>query len=54
MYNVEEMHDLLLELGVNAEVIDVVTSINGYNTTSMEDILFSKFGYRSFEQLFEE
>lgn len=54
MYNVEQMHDLLLEMGVNAEVIDVVTSINGYNTKSMEDILYSKFGYRSFDHLFED
>lgn len=54
MHNVEQMHGLLLEMGVNEEVIDVVTSINGYNKTSMEDILFSKFGCRSFEQLFEE
>lgn len=49
--SVEEMWDMLLELGVDEEVLQVVTAINGYNENSMEDILYVKFGYHSFDQL---
>lgn len=49
--SVEEMWNTLLEMGVNEEVLSVVTAINGYNEESMEDILYVKFGYRSFDQL---
>ena len=45
-----EMYDALIEMGVNAETIDVVTAINGWNQQAMEDILYAKFGYRTFEQ----
>lgn len=49
--SVEEMWDTLLEMGVGEEVLCIVTAINGYNEESMEDILYAKFGYRSFDQL---
>lgn len=49
--SIEEMWDMLLELGVEEEVLRVVTAINGYNEESMEDILYVKFGYHSFDQL---
>ena len=49
--SIEEMWDMLLELGVEKEVLQVVTAINGYNEESMEDILYVKFGYHSFDQL---
>lgn len=49
--SIEEMWDMLLELGVEEEVLQVVTAINGYNEESMEDILYVKFGYHSFDQL---
>lgn len=51
--SIEEMWDMLLELGVEEETLQVVTSINGYNEESMEDILYVKFGYHSFDQLGE-
>lgn len=51
--SIEEMWDMLLELGVEEEVLQVVTAINGYNEESMEDILYVKFGYHSFDQLGE-
>lgn len=51
--SIEEMWDILLELGVEEETLQVVTSINGYNEKSMEDILYVKFGYHSFDQLGE-
>ena len=46
--------DILLELGVSEATLRTVTNINGYNLTSLEDILYSDFGYRSFDQLEEE
>ena len=49
--SIEEMWDKLLEMGVQEETLQVVTSINGYDEESMEDILYVKFGYRSFDQL---
>lgn len=51
--SIEEMWDMLLELGVEEEVLQIVTAINGYNEESMEDILYVKFGYHSFDQLGE-
>lgn len=46
--------DKLLELGVSEATLRTVTNINGYNLTSLEDILYSDFGYRSFEQMGDE
>lgn len=34
--------------------IDLVTDINGYNEETMEDILYVRTGYRTFEQFLEE
>ena len=52
--DVEQMWDRLIEMGVDEDVLKVVTSINGYNETSLNDILYAKFGYRDFEQMDEE
>ncbi len=51
--SVEEMWDYLLRLGTSEETLQTVTAINGYNTESMEDILYAQYGYRSFDQLEE-
>ena len=48
---VEEMWDMLIDMGVSEETLQIVTAINGYNQQTMEDILYAKFGYRSFDQL---
>lgn len=48
------MWDILRDLGICEETLRVVTNINGYSEEIMEEILFSEFGYRSFEQLEEE
>lgn len=47
----EEMWDILVDMGVSEETLQIVTDINGYNQQTMEDILYAKFGYRSFDQL---
>lgn len=48
---VAEMWNKLLEMGVQEETLQVVTDINGYSEETMEDILYVKFGYHSFDQL---
>jgi hypothetical protein len=51
---INEMWDALLNMGVCEQTLQVVTSINGYNEESMQDILYAVTGYRSFDQLEEE
>jgi hypothetical protein len=47
----DEMYDYLTdECGVSTETLSVVTSINGYNRETMEDILYVVTGSRTFEQ----
>lgn len=41
--------DYLLECGVSEETLQVVTCINGYTLETLEDVLYAKFGYRSFD-----
>ncbi len=50
----EEMWDELMELGVSEQALQIVTSINGYNTEALEDVLYAHTGYRSFDQLDDE
>ena len=52
MNNTDQIHETLLELGIaTEEEISLVTSINGTNEESYNDILFSRTGYRSIEQM---
>lgn len=51
---INEMWDTLINLGVCEQTLQVVTSINGYNEGSMQDILYAVTGLRSFDQLEEE
>lgn len=51
----DEMYDYLVGVvGVSEETIQIVTSINGYSTETMEDILYAVTGYRDFDQYMEE
>lgn len=55
MLGASEMWSILEdEIGVSRETLDVVTSINGYNEDTMNDILYAVTGYRNFEQAQEE
>jgi hypothetical protein len=49
----DEMWDELMELGVSEQTLQIVTNINGYNTQTLEDVLYAHTGYRSFDQLDE-
>ena len=46
--------DYLIEYGyATEETLRVVTSINGYNEDSLNDVLYVVTGYRSVEQITE-
>jgi len=49
----DDMWDMLENLGVSHQTLDIVTDINGYTEQTLEDILYAHTGYRSFEQLEE-
>lgn len=51
---IEKYWDTLIEMGVSEETLQIITSINGYNIRTMEDVLYAKFGYNSFEQIERE
>lgn len=43
--------DALLAMGVSEQTLQIVTSINGYTLSTMEDILYAHTGYRNFDQV---
>lgn len=46
-----EYYDYLVNYEIaTGDEIDLVTSINGYNEKSLDDILFVRTGYRDLEQ----
>lgn len=49
-----EKYDKLIEMGVSEETLDIITSINGWNNETFDNVLYAKFGYTTFEQLEEE
>ena len=44
---------LINNIGVNEEVINCITSINGYNEDTLDSILYCYTGYRDLEQYLE-
>lgn len=55
MSKLEDIWSYLEDNGiVSLETLQVVTSINGYNEETLNDILYTTTGYRSLEQLEEE
>ena len=44
---------LINNLGVNEEVINCITSINGYNENTLDSILYYYTGYRDIKQYTE-
>lgn len=52
--NLEQYYNYLLENEiVGEETLNVVTSINGYNEKTLDDVLYVKSGYRDIEQYLE-
>ena len=49
-----ETWDYIVESGIaSEETLRVVTSINGYNEETLNDIIYATTGYRDIEQLQE-
>lgn len=47
----EDAVDLLIDMAVVTEKeLNLVMEINGYNKESLNDILYARTGYRTFEQ----
>ena len=44
---------LINNIGVNEETINCITSINGYNEDTLDNILYYYTGYRDLEQYTE-
>lgn len=56
MYNnVNALWDEILERGIaTAEELELITSINGYNIESLNDVIYCRTGYNSIDQMDEE
>ena len=55
MYNIEYIWDRIVEMEIATdEELSLVTSINGYNEESLNDIIYIRTGYRDIVQLMEE
>lgn len=46
-----EMYDKLIDLGVSEQTLQIVTSINGYNKGTLEDVLNAHMGLKGFDQI---
>ena len=54
-YNIEQVWDLLLQYDIATEnELKLVTTINGYNIDSLNDIIYARTGLRDIEQLLDE
>lgn len=55
MKNVNEMYNELVAYGIaTPEEIDLVTCINGYREEVLNDILYTRTGYRDLNDYIEE
>lgn len=53
--DVNELWDQLLELELfTYEELKLLTSINGFSIETLNDAIFSRYGYRDLEQMMEE
>ena len=49
--SLEQYYNYLCESGLaSAETLDIITSINGYNEDTLNDVLYVVSGYRDIEQ----
>ena len=52
--NLEQYYSYLLDYElVSQETLDIITSINGYNEETLDDVLYCVSGYRDIEQYLE-
>lgn len=51
MLKISEYYDFLIDEGIATdEELRLVTSINGYNIETLNDILYVRTGYRDYDQ----
>ena len=54
-YTIEQVWDLLYQYDIATESeLRLVTTINGYNIDSLNDIIYARTGLRDIEQLLDE
>lgn len=52
--NLEQYYSYLIDYElVSQETLDIITSINGYNEETLDDVLYCVSGYRDIEQYLE-
>lgn len=52
--NVDQAYEFMLTNEIaSEETLDIITSINGYNIETLNDVLYCQSGYHDFEQLYE-
>lgn len=49
--DISDMWDKLLSLGVSEQTLQIITSVNGYRTDTLTDVLYAHTGFRSFDQI---
>lgn len=55
MEELNKIYDYLIEeVGIPREVIDVITSINGYKKKTFDDLIYYYTSFNDYEQLREE
>lgn len=53
--NTDTIWDAIIEYGIATEKeLELVTSINGYNENTLNDVVYVRTGYRNIEQLLED
>ena len=54
MKDVNKAWNILVdEFDVSEEALQLITNINGYSIETLNDVIYSIFGYRSLDQLLE-
>ena len=53
--NTDTIWDAIIECGIaTEEELELVTAINGYNSDTLNDVIYVRTGYRNIEQLLED
>lgn len=53
--NVNDLWDQIIENGIaTPEELELITSINGYNTDTLNDVIYARTGYHSMDQMNDE
>ena len=50
MSNLEYYHKLIDYSIITEDALDTICNINGFNTETLDDVLFERVGYRDWEQ----